>query len=78
VNKPVPCFALLTKQHQRIALLVAEGRTDRDIADRLFIEPVTVKNHLQSIYMALHLPMSNKRNPRVLLTRWVLTQEHEP
>ena len=40
----------LTPREQQIALAIADGRTNRDIASRLGITEQTVKNHLTSIF----------------------------
>ena len=40
----------LTSQETRIALLVADGLTNREVATRLFLSPKTVEHHLSSIY----------------------------
>lgn len=40
----------LTPREQQIALAIADGRTNRDIAARLGITEQTVKNHLTSIF----------------------------
>jgi two-component system nitrate/nitrite response regulator NarL len=42
--------ASLTRREQQIALAIADGRTNRDIAVRLGITEQTVKNHLTSIF----------------------------
>jgi DNA-binding CsgD family transcriptional regulator/tetratricopeptide (TPR) repeat protein len=39
----------LTSQETRVALLVAEGLTNRDIATALFLSPKTVEHHVTSI-----------------------------
>ena len=39
----------LTSQETRVALLVARGRTNRDIAAALFLSPKTVEHHVTSI-----------------------------
>ena len=40
----------LTPREQQIALAIADGRTNRDIAAKLGITEQTVKNHLTSIF----------------------------
>jgi DNA-binding NarL/FixJ family response regulator len=39
----------LTSQETRVALLVARGQTNRDIAAALFLSPKTVEHHLTTI-----------------------------
>jgi DNA-binding CsgD family transcriptional regulator len=43
----------LTPQESQIAQMVADGRTTRDIAARLFVSPRTVDSHLYRIYRKL-------------------------
>ncbi len=45
--------AELTTREREIALLAAQGRTSREIADRLVLSVRTVDNHLQSAYRKL-------------------------
>jgi DNA-binding CsgD family transcriptional regulator len=40
----------LTSQETRVALLVAEGMSNREVATALFLSPKTVEHHLASIY----------------------------
>jgi DNA-binding CsgD family transcriptional regulator len=40
----------LTPRELEVIRLVAQGLTDADVADRLFISPRTVSQHLRSIY----------------------------
>ncbi|MFD1949104.1 AAA family ATPase [Nocardioides aestuarii] len=40
----------LTSQETRVALLVAEGRTNKDVAAVLFLSPKTVERHLGNIF----------------------------
>jgi two-component system nitrate/nitrite response regulator NarL len=42
--------AALTPREQQIAMAIADGRTNRDIAAQLGITEQTVKNHLTSIF----------------------------
>jgi DNA-binding CsgD family transcriptional regulator len=43
----------LTASERRIADLAAHGRSNRDIAQDLFVTPKTVENHLGRVYMKL-------------------------
>jgi DNA-binding CsgD family transcriptional regulator len=43
----------LTAIERRVALLVAEGRTNREVADTLFLAERTVASHLTHIYAKL-------------------------
>jgi DNA-binding CsgD family transcriptional regulator len=43
----------LTSRERQVAELAAEGVRSREIADRLFLSPRTVENHLQRVYAKL-------------------------
>jgi DNA-binding CsgD family transcriptional regulator len=45
----------LTPQELQIALQVAEGRTNRDVAGALFLSPKTVEFHLTRVYRKLNI-----------------------
>lgn len=45
----------LTKREEEIAALVTEGLRNKEIAYRLGLATATVKAHLQSVYMKLHV-----------------------
>jgi len=45
--------AILTKREVRVLKLVASGKTNKEIAKRLFVSEKTVKNHLNHIYRKL-------------------------
>jgi DNA-binding NarL/FixJ family response regulator len=45
----------LTAQEQKILLLVAEGKTNKEIAAEVFLSDKTVKNYVSSILAKLHL-----------------------
>ena len=45
-----PAFGEFTEREKEIAVLIAEGLTNRQIADRLYISEGTVKNYISSIY----------------------------
>lgn len=46
---------VLTTQERRILLLLAEGKTNREIAAIVFLSDKTVKNYASSIFRKLHL-----------------------
>jgi DNA-binding NarL/FixJ family response regulator len=48
-------LALLTPQEQKILLLVAEGKTNKEIAAEVFLSDKTVKNYVSSILAKLNL-----------------------
>ena len=43
----------LTASERRVASLAVEGRSNRDIAQELFVSPKTVENHLGRVYSKL-------------------------
>lgn len=49
-------FDELTASERRIAELAADGRTNREIAEELFVTPKTVENHLTRVYAKLGVP----------------------
>jgi DNA-binding NarL/FixJ family response regulator len=48
-------MAQLTQQEQKILLLVAEGKTNKEIASDVFLSDKTVKNYVSSILSKLNL-----------------------
>jgi len=48
-------LADLTSQERRILLLVAEGKTNKEIASEIFLSDKTVKNYVSSILTKLNL-----------------------
>jgi DNA-binding NarL/FixJ family response regulator len=46
---------LLTPSEQRVAELVATGKTNRDVATELYISPKTVEANLARIYRKLDI-----------------------
>jgi DNA-binding CsgD family transcriptional regulator len=45
----------LTPQEQQVALAIAEGRTTREAAAKLYLSPKTIEYHLRSIYEKLEI-----------------------
>lgn len=59
----------LTAREWQVAQLVAEDKSNKEVAQALQITPATVRGHLEAIYLKLDV------HSRVGLTRWVL--EHD-
>jgi DNA-binding NarL/FixJ family response regulator len=55
----------LTERERDVLALVAEGRTDRGIADELYVTRKTVEAHVRSILRKLDLPADANENRRV-------------
>ena len=47
--------AKLSKRESEIIVLVAEGLKNKEIAERLFISPATVRHHLSAIFAKLEI-----------------------
>ena len=56
----------LTRSEQRVAHLIAQGYTNREIADQLFVSYHTVGTHVRHIYDKLQV------RSRVALTRLII------
>jgi DNA-binding CsgD family transcriptional regulator/DNA-binding transcriptional ArsR family regulator len=63
VEKPVKGWAAMTKSELAVTELVADGLTNREVAERLFISPHTVNTHLRQVFAKLEV------KSRVDLTR---------
>ncbi|MBV9944485.1 MAG: response regulator transcription factor [Solirubrobacterales bacterium] len=59
-------LAELTAREREILALLAEGLTDRGIAERLWLTPKTVETHVRHILSKLSLPADSLHNRRVL------------
>lgn len=70
-EKPATGWAAITKSELAVAQLVANGLTNREIADRLFVSPHTVNTHLRHVFAKLQV------NSRVDLTRLVTQRNSE-
>jgi DNA-binding CsgD family transcriptional regulator len=53
----------MTDSELAVARLVADGLSNREVADRLFVSPHTVSGHLRHVFAKLNV------NSRVELTR---------
>ena len=54
-KSPESAYATLTPREQEIMRMLAEGLSNREVADKLFISPRTVENHRASIMSKLGL-----------------------
>jgi DNA-binding CsgD family transcriptional regulator len=70
-EKPTAGWAAMTKSELAVAQLVANGLTNREIADRLFVSPHTVNTHLRHVFAKLQV------NSRVDLTRLATERNSE-
>jgi DNA-binding NarL/FixJ family response regulator len=59
-------LAHLTDREREVLALMAEGRSNRAIAERLFVTEHTVEKHVKSIFGTLRLPQSADDHRRVL------------
>jgi DNA-binding NarL/FixJ family response regulator len=55
----------LTAREREVLALLAEGRTDRGIAQLLYVTPKTVEAHVRSVFRKLDLPSDATENRRV-------------
>ena len=56
----------LTEREREVLALMAEGRSNKAIADRLFITEHTVEKHVQNIFAKLEIPATTDDHRRVL------------
>jgi DNA-binding CsgD family transcriptional regulator len=70
-QKPVTGWAAMTRSELAVAELAANGLTNREIADRLFVSPHTVNTHLRHVFAKLEI------NSRVDLTRLATERESQ-
>lgn len=48
-------FPELTEREREVLQLIAQGRSNGEIAQTLFLSPKTVRNHVSNIFMKLHV-----------------------
>ncbi|MDN3357534.1 LuxR family transcriptional regulator [Actinomadura sp. DC4] len=74
-QRPATGWAALTATEQKVALLVAQGLTNRQVATRMFISPHTIKFHLSKIFAKLHIA-SRTELAHLVAERSVLAREN--
>jgi DNA-binding CsgD family transcriptional regulator len=62
-ERPESGWEAMTDSELAVARLVAQGHTNREVAEQLFVSPHTVSSHLRSIFAKLDV------NSRVALAR---------
>ena len=68
VSKPRSDAALqvLSPREREVLSLIAEGHSNRSIADKLVVSPKTVESHVHQIFLKLGLAETRERDRRVL------------
>jgi DNA-binding NarL/FixJ family response regulator len=56
----------LSERESEVLALIAEGRSNQAIAERLFMAPKTVETHVSSIFVKLGLLPASQDHRRVL------------
>jgi DNA-binding NarL/FixJ family response regulator len=59
-------LAVLTARERDVLALMAEGRSNHGIGERLFLSPKTVETHVHRIFRKLELPPAAEDHRRVL------------
>jgi DNA-binding NarL/FixJ family response regulator len=67
-------LAELTPREREVLELMAEGRSNQAIAERLVVTPRAVEKHVTSIFGKLHLPVAEQDHRRVLAVLTYLRQ----
>lgn len=68
----------LTPRERDVLRLMAQGLSDKGIAERLYLSPNTVGTHVQRVFRKLDLPDGDTRNRRVLAVLTMLTDHRAP
>ncbi len=71
-QRPGRGWAAMTDSELAVARLVAQGLTNREVAERLFVSQHTVSGHLRHVFAKLDI------NSRVELTRLAGLHDHRP
>lgn len=69
-------LSALSERELDVLALLADGRTNAAIADRLWLTQRTVEGHVRSIFTKLRLPVTAHDHRRVLAARVYLAERH--
>ncbi len=67
-KRSIQVIADLTPQQRKILFLIAEGLTNREIADRLFLAEKTVKNHVTAVLA--RLGVGHRTQAAMIAAQW--------
>lgn len=70
-------LTVLSNREREVLSLMAEGLSDRGIAERLFVSNQTVYTHVQHVFTKLDLPATSSDNRRVRAVVAYLTASNE-
>ena len=59
-------LSALTEREHSVLSLIAEGKSNQAIAERLFLSPGSIEKHITAIFQKLGLPQDGSGNRRVL------------
>jgi DNA-binding NarL/FixJ family response regulator len=65
-SRHASALSALTAREQAVLALMAEGRSNSAIADRIFVSERAVEKHISNIFTKLNLPPSDSDHRRVL------------
>jgi DNA-binding NarL/FixJ family response regulator len=65
-SRHASALGTLTAREQDVLALMAEGRSNSAIADRIFVSERAVEKHISNIFTRLNLPPSDSDHRRVL------------
>jgi LuxR family transcriptional regulator, maltose regulon positive regulatory protein len=73
-SPPASLAAMLSEREREVVLLIADGLSNQEIAERLFISVATVKTHINNIFNKLGV--SNRMQAIARLEEWGLLPRH--
>ena len=74
----VPSVSALTSQELQVARLAAEGLTNKEIADRIYLSPRTVSSHLYKVFPKLRITNRNQLRRALEQGEPSVLERHDP